>query len=94
MLTIGVEEAAVASAVGFAIDVNGDLNGAAVATDAATAAGAIIGYVPAINANAAVACQRRVTLNSGDTIRPVGGKFSGGTFDLVIDGLTMSVIPQ
>jgi hypothetical protein len=93
LLTVSVEETSAGSAVGVAVAVNGDLTGTAIATDASTAAGTIIGYVPAANANAAVACQRRVTLNNGDTLRPVAGKFSGGTFDLTIDGLTMSVIP-
>lgn len=95
ILTVGLETSTgVISAVACAVDKNGDLLGTAVATDASTAAGAIIGYSPALNANAVIASQRRVTLNNGDTLQPVGGKFTAANFDLTIDALTMSVIPQ
>lgn len=77
---------------GIAVAVNGDLTGGALFNAASTAAGA--SYEDLVTGGAvSVTAQRRVTLNNGDTLRPVGGKFDGNA-DLLLHSLSLSVIPQ
>lgn len=80
-----------APTVGLGIAYNGDLVGTTIFGDAESAAGVEsgnvgIGNVPSIS----ITAQRRVTLNNGDTLSPVGAKELGDT-DLTLTGMTMSV---
>jgi hypothetical protein len=77
---------------GVAIALNGDLVGAAMFSNAASAAG--MGVDELVTGGAAgTAVQRRVTLNNGDTLQPIGAKFVGDA-DLLLHSLSLSVIPQ
>jgi hypothetical protein len=46
-----------------------------------------------VNGNGSATSQRRVTLNNGDTLRPVCFQ-NDGNRDLLVDVLSFSVIPQ
>src|SRR5574341_481918 len=82
----------VAGTSGIAIALNNDLVGGAMFSNAASAAGA--GYDELVTDGAAgTAVQRRVTLNNGDTLRPVGAKFVGNA-DLLLHSVSLSVVPQ
>ena len=77
---------------GIAIALNGDLTGAAMFSAAASAAGA--GYADLVTGGGiSITSQRRVTLNNGDTLKPVGSKFDGNQ-NLSIHSLSLSPIPQ
>jgi len=61
-------------------------------SDAASAIGA--SYADLVsNGGISITSQRRVTLNNGDTLRPVGSKFDGNE-DLTLHSLSISPIPQ
>jgi hypothetical protein len=77
---------------GFAIDHNNDLVGNAMFSNAASAAGSM--YVDLITGGAITGTvQRRVTLNNGDTLKPLASKFTGDA-DWDIHSLSFTVIPQ
>jgi hypothetical protein len=77
---------------GVAVALNGDLVGAAMFSNAASAAGA--GYADLVSGGGiSITSQRRVTLNNGDTLQPVGSKFDGNQ-DLSIHSLSLTPIPQ
>lgn len=82
------------TAVGIAQ--NGDLTGTAIYSDASSTAGVEannLGSLQGVETGApslSTTAQRRITLASGDTIRPVAAKENGNR-DLVVTGLTMSV---
>jgi hypothetical protein len=74
------------------ISKNGDLIGASALTNASAAAGAQYGSASAGQADT-LTSQRRVTLNVNDTLQPIGAIF-GVTEDMLINSLTLTVIPQ
>jgi hypothetical protein len=74
------------------ISKNGEFIGGGTLNDASTAAGAQSSSATASNNNA-ITSQRRLTLNTGDTLQPLGATF-GVAEDLLINGLTMTVLPQ
>jgi hypothetical protein len=78
------------SVAALAVSLNGDLIGNAATNDATTLAGGLFG---ASTGACSVTCQRRVTLATGDTLQPVAAAF-GAVGDLIINGLTMSVLPS
>jgi len=83
------------SSCGAVIDLNDALNGASpAATDAATLAGLQAEAIAIAAASASVTCQRRVTLNNGDTLRPLGVYFGTPSQDLDIISLSFTVLPQ
>jgi hypothetical protein len=80
---------------GIGIAKNGDLIGLAVYGDTETADGVQAANLPVNFAvgsspSLSVTAQRKVSLASGDTLRPVGAKEIGNT-DLTITGLVMTV---
>jgi hypothetical protein len=86
-------EATGSHAVAMAIALNDDLVGNTTLNNAATLAGAQYGGMFSDNAES-LTCQRRVTLNSGDTLRPVGATYGTVAEDLKVNGLVMTVFPQ
>lgn len=77
--------------IGVAIAVNSDLTGGAMFNAASTSAGASFEDL-VTGGSVSIISIRRVTLNNGDTIRPVGGKFSGNE-DLSVHSLSISISP-
>jgi hypothetical protein len=77
---------------GIAVALNSDLTGGAMFSNAASAAGASYSDL-VTGGGVSITSQRRVTLNNGDTLRPVGSKFDGNQ-DLTLHSVSISPIPQ
>jgi hypothetical protein len=63
------------------------------ANDSSVTLAAVFLEADSTTTHASLTVQRRVTLNNGDTIQPLGAKQIGNA-DLLIDSLSLTVIPQ
>jgi hypothetical protein len=82
------------NSVGAVTSKNAEFDGVSpAASDSAVAAGAAFDSIAATDASANLTSIRRVTLNNGDTIKPVLAIF-GTPHDLVVIALSITVIPQ
>lgn len=77
-------------AIGIAL--NDDLVGLATFGNAQSAAGIQGDEYTGINSPISVTCQRRMTLTNGDTIRPVLSKIVTDSANLLLEGLTLTVM--
>ena len=75
------------------ISLNGDLTGATQTGNTATSLGAVAGFFTSLNTVRGInlTCQRRVTLNNGDTLQAVGAR-SLNDIDIDIRSYEMTVL--